>query len=147
MTSTTIAIDLAKTVFELAVADAEGTVIERKRLSRTQLHRYFDNREVGRVIMEACGTAHYWGRWFAERGIAVTLLPTTPAPDYPFNIEFTGWPRVDGILDFGAQPGELLAASLLMQDRGDDGGFAAAIFVLTYLRSNELLEGCWEFYG
>jgi transposase len=75
MISTTIAIDLAKTVFELAVADADGNVFERKRLSRTQLHRYFDNREVGRVIMEACGTAHYWGRWFAERGIAVTLLP------------------------------------------------------------------------
>jgi transposase len=75
MICTTIAIDLAKTVFELAIADAEGTVIERKRLSRTQMHRYFDNREVGRAIMEACGTAHYWGRWFAERGIAVTLLP------------------------------------------------------------------------
>jgi transposase len=75
MVSTTIAIDLAKTVFELAVADADGNVIERKRLSRTQMHRYFDNREVDRVVMEACGTAHYWGRWFAERGIAVTLLP------------------------------------------------------------------------
>jgi transposase len=75
MTSTTVAIDLAKTVFEIALADADGKVIERKRLSRTQMHRYFDNREVGRVIMEACGTAHYWGRWFEERGIAVTLLP------------------------------------------------------------------------
>jgi predicted NBD/HSP70 family sugar kinase len=34
MISTTIAIDLAKTAFELAVADADGDVIERKRLSR-----------------------------------------------------------------------------------------------------------------
>jgi transposase len=75
MTSPTIAIDLAKTVFEIAVADAVGKVTEPKRLSRTQLHRYFDNRAVGRVVMQACGSAHYWGRWFAEPGIAVTLLP------------------------------------------------------------------------
>jgi hypothetical protein len=43
-------------------------------------------------------------------------------------------------LDFGAQPGELLAALLLMQNRGDDGGFAAAIAALAYLRSYEILE-------
>lgn len=75
MTTTTVAIDLAKSVFEIAVADEDGKVVDRKRLSRMQLHRYFENREVGRIVMEACGTAHYWGRWFAERGIAVTLLP------------------------------------------------------------------------
>ncbi len=34
-----------------------------------------------------------------------------------------------------------------MQDCGDDGGLAAAIPALTYLRRNELLEGGWEFYG
>jgi hypothetical protein len=73
--------------------------------------------------------------------------PTTPAPDYPFKIEFTGWSRVEAILDFGAQPGELLAALLLMQDRGDDGGFAAAIPALAYLRSYEFLERSRESYG
>jgi hypothetical protein len=73
--------------------------------------------------------------------------PTTPAPDYPFNIEFTGWSRVKAILDLGAQPGELLAALLLMQDRGDYGGFAAAIPALAYLRSYEFLERRWESYG
>jgi hypothetical protein len=73
--------------------------------------------------------------------------PTTPAPDYPFKIEFTGWSRVEAILDFGAQPGELLAALLLMQDCGDDGGFAAAIPALAYLRSYEFLERSRESYG
>ena len=73
--SITIAIDLAKSVFELAVADENSTVIERKRLSRAQFMRFFDNRHVDRVVMEACGTAHYWGRWFASRGVAVSLLP------------------------------------------------------------------------
>jgi hypothetical protein len=28
-------------------------------------------------------------------------VPTTPVPDCPFNIEFTGWSRVEAILDFG----------------------------------------------
>jgi hypothetical protein len=73
--------------------------------------------------------------------------PTTPAPDCPFNIEFTGWSRVEAILDFGPQPAKLLTAALLMQDCGDDGGLAAAIPALAYLRCNELLEGGWEFYG
>jgi hypothetical protein len=70
-----------------------------------------------------------------------------PAPDCPFNIEFTGWSRVEAILDFGPHPPKLLTATLLMQDGGDDGGLAAAIPALAYLRRNELLEGGGEFYG
>jgi hypothetical protein len=73
--------------------------------------------------------------------------PTTPAPDCPFNIEFTGWSRVEAILDFGPHPAELLTAALLMPDCGDDGGLAAAIIALAYLRRNELLEGGREFYA
>jgi hypothetical protein len=34
-----------------------------------------------------------------------------------------------------------------MQNRGDDGGFAAAIPALAYLRSYESLERGWESYG
>lgn len=75
MMYTTVAIDLAKSVFEIAIADVNGKIVERKRLSRQQLQRFFDNRAVGRVVMEACGSAHYWGRWFAARSIEVSLLP------------------------------------------------------------------------
>jgi transposase len=71
----TIAIDLAKSVFEIAVADETGTVVERKRLGRTQFIRYFDNRHFDRVVMEACGSSHYWGRWFQARGMEVAMLP------------------------------------------------------------------------
>jgi len=59
----TVSIDLAKTVFELAAADEMGRILERRRVSRRQLEQYFANRSVGKVVMEACGTAHYWGRW------------------------------------------------------------------------------------
>lgn len=72
---TTITIDLAKNLFELAAADESRDVVERKRLSRAQFMRFFDNWKVDRVVIEACGTAHYWGRWFAGRGVVVFLLP------------------------------------------------------------------------
>ena len=41
-----------------------------------QFERWFDNRSVELIVMEACGSAHYWGRLFQERGIEVKLLPT-----------------------------------------------------------------------
>lgn len=75
MNATTVAVDLAKNVFELAVADQEGRIVGRHRLTRLQFERWFDNREVGLVVMEACGSSHYWGRWLGDRGAAVKLLP------------------------------------------------------------------------
>ncbi len=75
MNATTVAVDLAKNVFELAVADGGGRVVEHQRLTRAQFERWFANREVGRVVMEACGSAHHWARRFGARGIEVRLLP------------------------------------------------------------------------
>jgi len=75
MNATTVAVDLAKNVFELAVADEQWRVAERHRLTRTQFERWFNNREVKLVVMEACGSAHHWGRVFRARGIEVRLLP------------------------------------------------------------------------
>jgi transposase len=68
-------VDRSKNVFELAVADGEWRVIERARLSRSQFERWFANRAVGLVVMEACASAHHWGRWLAGMGIVVKLLP------------------------------------------------------------------------
>lgn len=75
MSIATIAVDLAKTVFELAAADGNGKIVERRRLSRAQFERYFENRECAHVVMEACGSAHYWGRRFEAQGMRVSLLP------------------------------------------------------------------------
>lgn len=75
MNATTVAVDLAKNVFEVAVADGSWRVVERARLTRSQFERWFHNREVGLVVMEACGSAHHWGRTLRERGIEVRLLP------------------------------------------------------------------------
>lgn len=75
MHATTVAVDLAKSVFQLAVADEQWRVVETQRLTRTQFERWFVNRGVGLVIMEACGSAHHWGRWLNGLGIEVRLLP------------------------------------------------------------------------
>jgi transposase len=75
MESTTIAVDLAKSVFEVAVSRRPGQVSERHRLSRSQFSRFLVDRAPATVVMEACGTAHYWGREAGVRGHRVVLLP------------------------------------------------------------------------
>lgn len=76
MHATTVAVDLAKEVFEIAIAPPSGGVATRRRLSRRQFHRFVHALEAGtHVILEACGTAHYWGRQCQARGAVVRLLP------------------------------------------------------------------------
>jgi len=75
MNATTVAVDLAKSVFQLAVADEHWKVVERARLTRGQFERWFHNRAVRLVVMEACATAHYWARTLRARDIEVRLLP------------------------------------------------------------------------
>ena len=47
MNATTVAVDLAKSVFQLAVADGSWRVTENPALTRTQFERWFANRDVG----------------------------------------------------------------------------------------------------
>lgn len=75
MNATTVAVDLAKNVFEVVVADEHWKMIERARLTRGQFERWFENKTVRLVVMEACATAHYWARRLRARGIEVRLLP------------------------------------------------------------------------
>lgn len=75
MNATTVAVDLAKSVFQIAVADSAWRVIEQHRLTRSQFERWFANRNVSLVVMEACGSAHHWARWLNQQGIEVRLLP------------------------------------------------------------------------
>ena len=75
MDATTVAVDLAKTVFELAIADAQWHVVKRERLNRTQFARFLTATSRTHVVMEACGMAHYWGRVAQHHGHRVTLVP------------------------------------------------------------------------
>jgi len=80
--TTTIAVDLAKSVFEVAVSEAPGRVSERKRLSRSGLAAFFANRPPAVVLMEACGSAHHWGRELLKLGHDVRLLPPACTAKY-----------------------------------------------------------------
>jgi transposase len=76
MDAMTVAVDLAKDVFEMAWANRAARILERKRLTRRQLERTLDAVVPGTtVLMESCGTAHYWGRRCQARGLDVRLLP------------------------------------------------------------------------
>jgi transposase len=75
MKHTTIAVDLAKTIFEIAVSDRPGHVTRSLRLSRSRFLRFFAEHGPATVVLEACGTAHYWGRHLRKLGHQVVLLP------------------------------------------------------------------------
>jgi transposase len=75
MTITTIGIDLGKSVFHLVALDAGGHLVERKRMSRTQLVRFMSNTPKCLVGMEACCGAHHFGRVLSEHGHDVRLIP------------------------------------------------------------------------
>ena len=75
MESTVIAVDLAKSVFEIGVSHQPGKVAERHRVSRSRFLRFFAERTPATVVMEACGSASYWARRLRELGHAPVLLP------------------------------------------------------------------------
>jgi transposase len=63
MDATTVAVDLAKDVFEVAVANRAHRIIDRRRLTRRQFEAFVDGLTAGTtVVMEACGTAHISAR-------------------------------------------------------------------------------------
>jgi transposase len=75
MKPTTIAVDLAKAVFEVAVSRRPGRISTRHRFSRTQFTRFLRHHEPATVLLEACGMAHFWGRHATALGHRVVLLP------------------------------------------------------------------------
>src|SRR5271163_1906519 len=74
MTLAILGIDLARSVFHLHGADARGHTVLRKPLSRSQLPSFLANLPRCIVAMEACGSAHYWGRQIAQLGHTVRLI-------------------------------------------------------------------------
>ena len=78
---TTIAVDLSKSVFEIAV-EREGRVCQRKRLNRVQTITFLSQVPKATILMETCGTSHYWGRKAQELGHDVKLLPAQHVKPY-----------------------------------------------------------------
>lgn len=70
-----IAIDLAKSVFQVCVLDSNNAVTLNKQLTRSKLQQFLAQQEHSIVVMEACYSSHYWGRFCQELGHHPRLIP------------------------------------------------------------------------
>jgi transposase len=71
---TTIAVDIAKRIFSLYWVNLETGEIGAGTLTRAKFEEFMRTREPSRVVLEAGGSAHYWGRWLARQGHEVRLI-------------------------------------------------------------------------
>ncbi len=72
---TRVALDLAKRVFRVHAVDPTGFVVMARSVNRRTLLKFFDALPRCDVAMEACSSAHRWGRQLLELGFAARLIP------------------------------------------------------------------------
>lgn len=68
MHTNTIAVDLAKSVFQVSFANRADRVVDRKRMTRSQFERLIVTHEPTTIVMEACASAHHWSRLAQAHG-------------------------------------------------------------------------------
>jgi transposase len=78
----TIGFDIAKRVFQVHGIDSVGQVTVRRQLRRSEVLKFFRKLPPCVVGMEACASAHYWGRELAALGHTVRLIPPTRVKPY-----------------------------------------------------------------
>ena len=72
----TIAIDLAKDVFQVCIVSPDKMkVISNQQVSRQRLPELIAKQEPSYVTLEACYSSHYWARTFEAMGHHVRLIP------------------------------------------------------------------------
>jgi transposase len=72
---TSVGLDLAKHVFQVHCVDAQGRVVAARALRRREMLPFFAALPPCTVGMEACGSAHHWGRELMALGHEVRLIP------------------------------------------------------------------------
>lgn len=75
MNITTVGLDLAKNVFHVVCFNERNKEVKKRMLRRNQVRHFFTQLPSCRVGMEACATAHYWGRELSALGHNVKLVP------------------------------------------------------------------------
>jgi transposase len=75
MQITTIGLDLAKNLFQVHGADAQGRPVLKRKLARGKVLEFFATLPPCLVGLEACGAAHHWARELAGLGHTVRLMP------------------------------------------------------------------------
>jgi len=82
MEPATIGLDLAKHIFQVHIADAEGHAIQSKRLTRREVLPFFKAISPCLIGIEACATAHHWARQLRTLGHDVRLIPPAYVKPY-----------------------------------------------------------------
>jgi transposase len=70
-----IGLDIAKNVFQVHGADADGVPVLRRQIRRGQVLTFFANLPPCVVALEACFTAHFWAREISKLGHEVRMIP------------------------------------------------------------------------
>src|SRR5260370_42598698 len=81
-TTTTVGLDIAKSVFQVHGVDAEGDVGFCRQLKRRYVLTFFQKLPRCLVGIEACASAHHWSRELQAHGHTVRLRPLAYAKPY-----------------------------------------------------------------
>ena len=79
---TRLGLDLAKKVFQVHAVDANGEIVVARKLARGRLIAFFSELPRCVVAMEACSSAHHWGRQLLALGFEVRLIPPAHVKPY-----------------------------------------------------------------
>lgn len=82
MTVKAVGLDLAKDVFQVHGISETGRKIFNKKIKRAKLLAFFETLPRCVVGMEACGSAHHWGRELRKLGHDVRLMPAAYVKPY-----------------------------------------------------------------
>ncbi len=78
----TVGVDLAKNVFQVHAIDADGKVLVRRQLRRAEVLKFSAALPPCLIVMEACASAHHWGRELLALGHDVRLMPPAYVKPY-----------------------------------------------------------------
>lgn len=78
----TVGLDLAKNVFQVHAIGTDGVVLVRRKLRRGEVIGFFSELPPCLVGMEACASAHHWGRELIALGHEVRLIPPAYVKPY-----------------------------------------------------------------
>ena len=79
---TRVGLDLAKRVFQVHAVDANGEIVAARKLARGSVVGFFSELPRCVVAMEACPSAHHWGRQLLALGLEVRLIPPAHVKPY-----------------------------------------------------------------
>lgn len=82
MTVKTVGLDLAKDVFQVHGISETGRKVFNRKIKRAKLLAFFESLPSCMVGMEACGSAHHWGRQLCKLGHEVRLMPANYVKPY-----------------------------------------------------------------